>query len=161
MSVYGLLLFASTLFFGDEIRLLTYIRSLFRASQHATLMGFRAPAPNCCLVLLRTWTFTGFADAGSTCSPSFRMLRNRGWKASLSFHYGSWFHFAGHSARRPLRLVIGAMSNHRPSHSGRLIGPGHRRHIRMASRSQIRHPYTQSVVLVSSCIQRRAPAVHQ
>ncbi len=39
MSVYGLLLFASTLFFGDEIRLLTYIRFLFLASQHATLMG--------------------------------------------------------------------------------------------------------------------------
>jgi hypothetical protein len=54
MSVYGLLLFASTLFFGDEIRLLTYIRSLFRASRHATLMGFRAPAPNCFIVLLRT-----------------------------------------------------------------------------------------------------------
>jgi len=26
MAVYGLLLFASTLFFGDEIRMLTYIR---------------------------------------------------------------------------------------------------------------------------------------
>ena len=41
-SVYGLLLFASTLFFGDEIRLFTYIRSLFRASQQPTLMGIRA-----------------------------------------------------------------------------------------------------------------------
>ncbi len=93
VSVYGLLLFASTLFFGVEVRLLTYIRSLFRASQHATLMGFRAPAPYCFIVLLRTWTFTGFADAGSTCSPSFRMLRNRGWKVSLSVHYGSWLPF--------------------------------------------------------------------
>jgi hypothetical protein len=46
--------FASTLIFGDEVRLLTYIRSLFRASQHATLMGFRAPAPYCFIVLRST-----------------------------------------------------------------------------------------------------------
>ena len=41
--------FASTLFFGDEVRLLTCIRSLFRASRHGTLMGYpRVSSPLLC-----------------------------------------------------------------------------------------------------------------
>ena len=32
----------------------------------------------------RTWTFEGFADAGSTGLPSFRLLRNRGEELFLS-----------------------------------------------------------------------------
>ncbi len=37
------------------------------------------------------------------------------------------------SAPNPIRLVIGAISNHGPGHAGGLIGPGHRGHIGAAS----------------------------
>jgi hypothetical protein len=69
---------ASTLFFGGGVRLLTYIRSLFRAFWHGTLMGYSRASS---LLLCRaccTWSSSGFAGAGSTCSPSVRMLCNRG-----------------------------------------------------------------------------------
>ena len=37
------------------------------------------------------------------------------------------------SAPNPIRLVIGAISNHGPGHAGGLVGPGHRGHIGAAS----------------------------
>ncbi len=66
-----------------------------------------------------------------------------------------------HATRRPLRLIVGVMSNHRPGHSGRLVRPRHRRYIRMTSRGELLCPNAQPVVLVSGCVQRRAPAVYE
>ena len=71
---------ASTPFFGDEVRLLTYIRPLDLASIYRcrAMMGYsRANSPSERRAF-RTRTFSGFASAGSTCSPSFGVLRNRG-----------------------------------------------------------------------------------
>jgi len=62
-----------------EVRLLTYIRPLTSTSigRCAAIMGYsRAGSPS----LLRawcTWTFSGSASAGSTCSPSNGLLCNR------------------------------------------------------------------------------------
>jgi len=43
--------FASTLLFSGRVRLLTYIRSLFRASQHGTLMGYSRASSSRLIVL--------------------------------------------------------------------------------------------------------------
>jgi len=70
---------ASTPFFGDEVRLLTYIRPLSMASVYGyrAMMGYsRASSPSVCRAS-RTWTLSGSTGAGSTCSPSSGLLCNR------------------------------------------------------------------------------------
>jgi hypothetical protein len=66
-------------FYGERVRLLTYIRPhialFFRCS---AIMGYsRVDSLLLCRVLY-TWTLSGFANAGSTCSPLFGLLCNRG-----------------------------------------------------------------------------------
>ena len=41
-------------------------------------MGYSRVSSQSLLRAFRTWTLEGFADAGSTDLPSFRLLRNRG-----------------------------------------------------------------------------------
>ncbi len=53
---------------------------------------------------------------------------------------------SGYLARRQIRLIVGAMSEHRPGNAGGLVGQGHRGHIGVTSAHQIRDPLAQSVV---------------
>jgi hypothetical protein len=77
--------FASTPLFGDEVRLLTYIRPLIAASVYRSraMMGYPRTSSQSLCRAFRTSTFSGSASAGSTCSPSFGLLCNRGGSAPL------------------------------------------------------------------------------
>ena len=71
---------ASIPFFGDKVRLLTYIRPPTATSigRCSAMMGYsRASSPSLSRAS-RTSPVSGFAGAGSTCSPSFGLLSNRG-----------------------------------------------------------------------------------
>lgn len=60
-------------------RLHTYIRPLTWASLRCrAMMGYSRAGSQSLFRASRTWTFEGFASAGSTGLPSFRLLRNRG-----------------------------------------------------------------------------------
>jgi hypothetical protein len=48
------------------------------------MMDYSRASSQSLLRALRTWTFEGFADAGSTGLPSFGLLSNRGEELFLS-----------------------------------------------------------------------------
>jgi hypothetical protein len=72
--------FASTLFFGGKVRLLTYIRPLIAASiyRRRAMMGYSRANSQSLLRAFRTSALAGSAGAGSTCLPSSGLLSNRG-----------------------------------------------------------------------------------
>jgi hypothetical protein len=63
----------------------------------------------------RPWTFPGFSDAGSTCSPSFGMLATA-VDDLLLVSRDAW-----RSDRHALRFVVGSVSQHRPGHARHLV----------------------------------------
>jgi hypothetical protein len=69
--------FASTLSDGDEVRLLTYIRPLRWHPLMPGHDGYSRAGSQLLSRASRTRTFTGFAGAGPTCSPSVSLLCNR------------------------------------------------------------------------------------
>ena len=79
--------FASTLFFGGKVRLLTYIRPLIAASiyRRRAMMGYSRASSQSLFRAFRTSALAGSAGAGSTCLPSSGLLSNRGWCAPLDY----------------------------------------------------------------------------
>jgi len=78
----------------------------------ATMGYSRASSP----LLYRAWcprTFAGFANAGSTCSPSTQSARNRG--DSPPSAWGAWLY------RQAVRFISGAVLQHRPGHPRHLV----------------------------------------
>jgi len=66
---------ASTPLSGDEVRLLTYIRPRYDLGQpRSATMGYSRVGSSLLSRASRPWTFPGYSDAGSTCSPSLGML---------------------------------------------------------------------------------------
>jgi len=59
------------------------------------------------------------------------------------------------------RLVIGAVSQHRPSHTRSLVGQRDGSHVGVATRSEPRHPLTEEVVFVSSALDDVPPETRQ
>ena len=60
-----------------------------------------------------TWTFPGLADAGLTCLPLCSLLKQS--LLRISFIYPV-------SAYREVRIVIGIVAQHGPSHTCGLVG---------------------------------------
>ena len=118
-------------------------------------MGYSRASSQLLTRASRTCTFTGSAGAGSTCSPSLSLLCNRRRWAPCYIVIVT-FPERADSARRALRLVISAISNHRPGNAGGLVGHRHRRHIGMTTRYQTHDPLAQSVVLAIMRIDRGA-----
>ena len=84
MTVYGLLLIASLFALA-----LVPTAHVYAASKYGIVLmqghdGLFARQLQSLLRALRTWTFEGFADAGSTGLPSFGLLSNRGEELFLS-----------------------------------------------------------------------------
>ena len=71
--------FANTPLLGNKARLLTYIRPLIAVSIFRcwAIMGYSRVNSLSLSRAFRTWTFSGFVDAGSTCSPSSGLFCNR------------------------------------------------------------------------------------
>jgi len=77
MSVYGLLLVASLLYFGARADC-TRIFGLLLRHRFDAGPGYSRVSSQSLLRALRTWSLEGFANAGSTGLPLFGLLRNRG-----------------------------------------------------------------------------------
>ena len=79
MSVYGLLLVCKhSVYWRFGTTAYVYPASTISIDQSIrAIMGYsRASSQSLCRAL-STWTFSGFAGAGSTCSPSYSLLCNR------------------------------------------------------------------------------------
>ena len=63
----------------------------------------------------RPWTFPGYSDAGSTCSPSLGMLATA-VDDLLVFSRDAW-----RSGRHSFRFVVRSVSQHRPGHACHLV----------------------------------------
>src|SRR5258705_7127635 len=101
---------------------------------------------------------SGSAGAGSTCSPSFGLLSNRGRCAPVYDTVDR--SLRGTSACRHSWLVIGALLQHRPSHARGFVGHRNCRHIGVAPRRQSGYPLTKPVVLVFGMVDYRTSAVN-
>ena len=82
-------------------------------------MGYSRVGSSLLLRASRPWTFPGYSDAGSTCSPSIGVLATA---VIVSFVQ------PGHAAsgRHVLRFVVRSVPQHRPGDPRHLVGE--RRH---------------------------------
>ena len=77
----------------------------------------------------RPWTFAGYSDAGSTCSPSFVVLAT-----AVMF-----------------RFIVRSVAQHCPGDPRHLVGESGRRHVRVRSLGQRKGPSAEPVGLAWCC----------
>jgi hypothetical protein len=80
-------------------------------------MGYARVGSSLLLRASRPWTFPGYSDAGSTCSPSLGVLATVVMFSSVR---------RAASGRHVLRLVVRSVPQHRPDDARHLVGE--RRH---------------------------------
>ena len=87
-------------------------------------MGYARVGSSLLLRASRPWTFPGYSDAGSTCSPSFGVLAT-----VVMFFLGQSGRVA--SGRHVLRFVVRAVPQHRPDDARHLVGERRHCNVRM------------------------------
>ena len=150
----------------DEVRLLTYIRSLTTASLRFvrcwTLMGYSRANSLSLTRACRTWTTVRVLPAPvrpvrhhSVCLASV-VDRHDSFTISTST-----VAISSTLSRHTFGVVVGPIPYHRPGDSRRLVRHRHRRYIAMPTSRQARHPLTQPVLLALRGSHHRAAPVDQ
>jgi hypothetical protein len=90
----------------------------------------------------RPWSFPGYSDAGSTCSPSLGMLATAVGDLLRSLNRGGW-----RLVRHSLRFIVRAMPQHRPGDSRHFVSERGHRDVGMGTFRQGQRPATEPVSL--------------